>query len=291
MRGRLLAAMAIVALVAVGCGLEGDDAPTTLDVVTSGFAFEGVPDSFRGGPVEINFRNNHTVPHELALIDIGDASVDDFKREFPALLEGGPFPDFFERGTVPIEAEPGQAVSTTASIPTGSYLLFCALTDAEGEEDEGSEGPPHYELGMLKQVTVEEGNGELPPGDGAIVAKDYTYELPELGAGSHELVFRNDGPDQWHHFVAMEFPEGVDEQGATEAFEAMLAAGEDAPPPAGPEPEEIGFGGVLSPGMAQTVQLDLRSGHTYLFVCFIQDTTGGPPHAVAHQMFKTFSVT
>lgn len=295
MRGKAVVMAVILALVGSACGLEGGP---PLEIVAKDFAFEGVPPSIRGGgPVTVAMRNEGKVFHELAFVDIGDASFDDFKRDFPKVLEGGPFPKDFRRGAVPLELDPGESKTTSFTLPAGNYMLFCALTGDPSKpktpDGEEAEGKPHYELGMVvPNVSVEGGPGVLTAKDGEIVAKDYTFEVPKLGAGRRQLVLRNAGPEQWHHLVGFEFPPGTTEEAAVNAFAAFGAAEETGqPPPEGiPEPSEAGFAGIMSPGLSTTFELVLKINHTYLLACFIQDLSGGPPHAVAHDMVETFIV-
>jgi plastocyanin len=269
------------------CGREA----SVLDVVARDFGFSGVGQSISGGAVKINFRNEGKATHELAFLDIGDASFDTFRKGFPAVLQGGPFPSFMKRVTGAGELEPGKSVSTTITLPKGKYLMMCALDDAPGESDKTVK--PHYELGMHQNVDVQGPDTvELSAPGGTFRAKDYTFEAPaDLKAGRNEFVFLNEGPDQWHFFFLSEYPEGTTVQQAEEAFGKLLAAGEDAPPPAGvPMPKDVLDTFVFSPGMGQTLRTTFKAGQTYLFACFIQDKKGGPPHAIAHKMYKAFTV-
>lgn len=296
MRVKGLAAAAVaIALLMSGCALEGG-APLT--IVTKDFAFEGMPQYLRGGgPFTATVRNEGRVRHELAFIDIGGASLDDFRREFPKVIEGGPWPDFMRRGSVPFDVGPGDEQTLSFTLEPGNYMLFCALNGDPAKprtpDGDEAEGKPHYELGMVvPDVNVAGGGGELQAKDGEIVAEDYSFDVPKLGAGRRQLVFRNEGPKEWHHLVAFEFPSGTTEEAAIAAFQAFGAAeGTGQPPPPGtPEPAEAGYAGIVSPGMSTTFELILNINRTYLFACFISDRSGGPPHAVAHQMVKTFIV-
>jgi hypothetical protein len=42
--------------------------------------------------------------------------------------------------------------------------------------------------------------------------------------------------------------------------------------------------------MGQTFTANFEAGQTYVAACFIQDRKGGPPHAIAHKMYKAFTV-
>ena len=57
-----------------------------------------------------------------------------------------------------------------------------------------------------------------------------------------------------------------------------FAAGDDSGPPPVDFSREV-ISGVLAPGPAQTLALDLRPGR-YALLCFASDRNGGPPHAV-----------
>jgi hypothetical protein len=54
---------------------------------------------------------------------------------------------------------------------------------------------------------------------------------------------------------------------------------------------EFGGSGVFGPdGAAGTFDASFQDGNTYVVVCFIQDRTGGPPHAIAYDMWQVFQV-
>jgi hypothetical protein len=288
----IVAAAMAVALGATGCTVEAGPA---LQIVAKDFAFEGVPPTIQGGPVKVSFRNEGKVEHELAFVDIGDASFEDFRREFPKIFEGGPFPNFFGVGAVPFELGPGDEKTSSFTLPSGKYMLFCGLagdpTKPKTPDGQEAEGRPHYELGMvIPEVAVNGGSTEVSAPDGEIVARDYTFDVPPLTKGRKQLVFRNAGPKQWHHMVALEYHFTVSEEQALNAFRASLAPPDETaqPPPNTPQPTENGFGGIFSPGGAQTLVMEIQRGYTYLLACFIQDVSGGPPHAVANNMIKTF---
>ncbi|MBA2624721.1 MAG: hypothetical protein H0U89_03845 [Acidimicrobiia bacterium] len=102
----------------------------------------------------------------------------------------------------------------------------------------------------------------------------------------------NEGPEQVHHAVLFPFVEGTDEAAAEAALNTFLAS-EDAPPP--PEIDlanidSTGDSAVYSGGLGGTSEADLVAGRTYAVVCFISDRAGGPPHVVAHDMKKIFTV-
>lgn len=291
MRLRHLAlVIAVFAGLLAGCARESGP----VSVTATDFGFTGVADTVTGGVIEFRFKNEGKADHELAFVDIGDTSFETFKKEFPKILEGGPFPSWFRRVTGAGEYEPGETVTTTVTLPKGEWRMMCALDDAPGEGEKTTK--PHYELGMYQEITVEGPEDvELPETEGGLFhAKDYTFTAPEnLEAGKKEYAFVNDGPDQIHFMDLIGFPKGTTPQQAEAAFGKIITAPEDAPPPAGlPMPDEDAVVNtfVFSPGMGQTFEATLEAGRTYLAACFIQDRTGGPPHAIGHKMYKAFQV-
>lgn len=198
----------------------------------------------------------------------------------------------------------------------------------EGDDHDESKLPKHFTLGMAKPLTVEgAGEAALPTTQASISAHDYNFDLDGLKAGDNSLTFRNSGPGQIHHVVVEEFPEGADEAAATSTFEAFAQSaqsggppgaggppaeggppatdgppgdpgggpgdavpGEAQAPPGAPRPKQVLELQPLDPGLSETSRVTLQSGRTYLFACFIQDRTGGPPHAFGHQMYKVMKI-
>ncbi len=318
---RLIAALAAITLLAAGCG--DDDTTTTtpsdegdggggaggaqaMTIVAQDYAFVGAPDEIEAGAIELSFTNDGKVDHEVGIAQVGDGGIEAFKEDFPPVLEGGPFPEYMETVAGPGEIGPGEELTTTFLLTEGDYALFCALDGKAPEGDASSttaaaEGPPeeetgepHFTLGMIQPLTVTAGDAdaELTGTEGSITASDYTFDV-DVTAGEHTIAFTNEGPDQIHHGAFFAFVQGTDEAAAATALDAFLAS-EEAPPP--PEldlatTEGLPSGGVFSAGLGQTLDFDFESGRTYAVLCFIQDRTGGPPHAVANGMKKIFTVT
>lgn len=303
-RVRFLGVLAVVALVAGGCGDEEGGAPTPagdggeaqeVTIVAADYEYTDAPVELEGGVINLSFENQGTVAHEVALAGIGDTPVDQFVEEFGPVLEGGPFPDYLDQVAAPIEAPGGASGEATFTLTAGSYVMFCTLTGVAEGEGEKRNGPPHYELGMIQVLTVSGGDAEpqLPEADGTITATDYAFEA-DLEAGDSSVNFVNDGPDQVHFASVSVYPEGTDAAAAEEAFKALLEAEEGGPPPEGvPQPEDVGFSGIFSAGLGSTFQLfegEFESGRTYLFACFISDRAGGAPHAIAYNMYAAVTI-
>ena len=272
-----------------GCGRE----QTRLTVTAHDFGFTGVGNTISGGPVEITFKNEGKADHELGFIDIGDTTFDEFAPIFNKFFEreGAPFPKELKRLTGAGELEPGKSRTTTITLPKGKYLMMCALDDAPGPGEKTVK--PHYNLGMHQNVRVDGPDDvELDAPGGVFHAQDYTFVPPsDLEAGKKTYGFVNDGPKQWHFMYVQEWPKGTTAAQAEANFKKFISLPEDAPPPAGlPEPKDFLDTFIFSPGNGQTFEANFKSGYTYLAACFINDLAGGPPHAIAHHMYKAWTV-
>jgi hypothetical protein len=66
------------------------------------------------------------------------------------------------------------------------------------------------------------------------------------------------------------------------------AGGSDAAPPV--DFEHAFNTAVVGPGESLTTTFDQTAGK-YVFLCFITDRAGGPPHAIAHDMIQEVDVS
>ena len=177
---RILVVLASVVLVAAGCGDDDDDettgaqdttttteAPadtgngttTTADGAAAGgqavevgavdYEFTDAPTELRAGVIDLTFTNDGEVAHEYGVAEIGDTPLDTFLADFPATLEGGPFPEYVGAVAVPATVEPGDTLETSFTLTEGTYAVFCTLDGTVPEEGattttaaaEGESGP------------------------------------------------------------------------------------------------------------------------------------------------------
>lgn len=114
-----------------------------------------------------------------------------------------------------------------------------------------------------------------------VVAKDYTFEMPEeVPAGAVRMSLRNEGPEP-HHAQPARLNDGVS---LGQLNEQLQQEPESALPllsfPGGPGP--------VAAGASQDVTLDLAEGQ-YVMLCFVE-SPDGTPH-LAKGMIKPFRVT
>jgi hypothetical protein len=150
----------------------------------------------------------------------------------------------------------------------------------------------YFMRGMYKKITVTGTGGDVAPtAPVTLTAHDYSFDVSRLRAGTQTIAFKNAGPAQWHFADINVFPKGTTVAQATAALPKLFASG-NGPPPAGvPTPDEVAGSQAASPGNGNTFVATLEKGRTYVVLCFLSDKTGGPPHAIAHQMYKIFTVS
>lgn len=264
-------------------GVDDGGEPTALTLTLDDDGLTGLPDSFAGGAVEVTLTLEGT--REFASVDF--SKVDDgttaeqFAEDILTVFEGNPFPEYVRNGAG-VEAVQGAATTSTILLEPGTHVVW-----HDGAPGEDEDAPPEI---IATVVEVTSGGGDLPDGDGTITARDYGFDVDVSGPGT--LVFRNDGPVQFHHAVLMDF--GTNEPAAVEAaLPALMESEGEGPPPDGIDMEQVDFefGGsaVFGPGLGGTFEADVVEGNTYAVVCFISDRSGGPPHVFAHDMFEVFT--
>jgi hypothetical protein len=301
----------LVALAVPGCSSDdktaakGDEASSSTTTSTTapppvmpGFTVTAreygfdVPAVVEGGVIRMTFQNSGKLKHEAVIVAAGDQGVDRLKQDLTPIVtgEGKPTPAYmrFQGGVSLVPG--GTSEMAIMTLPVGKYVVVCTLTDADTLED--TAGPPpdtaqkfHYEAGMAAPFTVKEANsGTMPPTDGTVIARDWVFEIPALVPGFKVFTFRNDG-EQDHSLAVAEYPDGVDEAAAKSAFETLLSADEEHPPPDSlPTPDDVAFAGPLSRGSQVTFPINLKVHRTYVFACYMADRSGGDLHAIAKHM-------
>jgi hypothetical protein len=276
---------------------------------------EGLPGEIPSGVITVTFQNDSSGSTTLDFARVpDDATEDDFRAALSQAFAGGPIDDVLESVSGVTETPPGTSNTASFEIDPGHHFVSAIPIPEEEGAEEGAEEeatdttdgsaaettgpaeeepqgpPPEAFLVHALTVTDESTGASLPETDGTFTAADYSFEV-DVQAGA-TYTFRNLGPDQIHHAVLAGFG-SADPAVVEENLPAFLASEEDAPPPEGIDPEQIDFavGGsnVFSPGLAGTFDATLEPG-TYAVLCFIQDRAGGPPHAIAYDMFEVFTV-
>lgn len=286
--------MAMVAIALVGCGDDDDEAVEEESVeeeATEEVAESGGSVTVTVGAEELTIEGEPAAGAVSVTIEgLAEGQEVDFTRVEPGttveatveglgeVTEGGAFPDFL------LDNAGVNSAEATVLLDEGSYVVW---TDGNTT----GEGEPAFVAAELEVGPGEE--GELPEADGTFVVRDYEFEVPSSAGESFTVI--NEGPEQFHHAILFNFGD-LDEAVVEENLPAFLAGDENTPPPeplAGIDFEnlEAGGSGVFGPDGGGTFDATLEAGNTYAVVCFIQDRTGGPPHALAYNMWDTFTVS
>jgi hypothetical protein len=299
-------ALAVVALgvVASACGSSAktgagtgpNDATTTsapprpeMTVTATDYAYTGMPASIGAGIVKVTFVNKGAVAHELVFLKVSDNSKT--AAAFAALsgaFEGGPLPADFLAVNGVHDTAPATTTVSELNLTPGQYIALCGDSGVVGSS---ADGKPHFMRGMFAKITVTGTGGTTPPTASAtLTARDYSFDVSQLKAGTQTIAFVNSGPKQWHFADLQAFPKGTTVAQAEAIVPKMLAS--NGPPPAGlAVPETIATAEAASPGYGSTLTVTLEKGRTYLLLCFLSDKAGGPPHAIGHRMYKVFTVS
>lgn len=267
----------VLAAVVVAGGACGDDDggdQATAVTVTVGADGIGVPDSIDAGPVEVTIDGADLDNPEVDFTKVATGTSEEaFVEMISGVVEGGPIPDALEANAGVIS---GTGVQTIL-LDSGDYFVW-------------AEGPD----GILAAPTTVtgDGGGDLADTDGTITARDFGFDV-DVAAGE-SFTFRNDGPNELHHAVLVDFGD-ADPAVVEENFAELVSADEGAPPPEALADTvidfEVGGSGVFTPGLSGTFAAPLESGHTYAVVCFISDRAGGAPHAIEYDMWEVFQVS
>ena len=234
------------------------------------YAFD-VPAEIKGGTIEVTLNNTGKEPHELGFVKVSDGTTAQQFADDVLTPQGAPIPDYVVGAPGGLGGVgPGASGTSTISLDEGTYVYFCTFSN--------DAGVAHYTAGMLGEVTVKgtANTDPLPQTTAEVDASEYKFDVHGLTAGDNTLTFANKG-NQFHHLVAIPLTAGATLDDVKTFLES--SSDESGPPP---DNAPVDFSkeqdlAVIGPGDAQVVSLTLDKG-SYVFMCFLSDKTGGPPH-------------
>jgi hypothetical protein len=136
---------------------ELPEGASALSVSGVDFGYEFDAESAAGGVEAIDFSNDGEQFHQISLVRLADGSpeLDTVVTDFVASSAESGFPDaeYLEEFVTSIFAPPGETSMTVFrdELQPARYVMVCFIPD----ETQGEEGPPHAELGMASEFTVE----------------------------------------------------------------------------------------------------------------------------------------
>jgi hypothetical protein len=256
--------------------------PAALAVTLTESALEGLPDEVPAGAVGIDVRDEtESAGGELNFTQVQAGTTEADFFEFITTVFGGG--EISER----LLDNAGVTGSATITLDPGEYIVWYDLAselERESTEDDL--------VTATLTVTGGDADAELPEADGTITASDYRFDV-DVSAGPSTVNFHNASEQQLHHVILVDL--GTNDPATVEQnLPAILEAEEASDLPEGIDADQVDFefggSGVFGPGSAGTFEATFEAGHTYAAVCFIQDREGGPPHALAHEMYEVFQV-
>lgn len=224
------------------------------------------PVEAKAGVAELVVDNQGQDLHQVALLKLEDGKTfDDYLAFAKTATETDPLPSWAVPAGGPAVAAPGQKASAFVDLEAGTYAMICRIPDAQGV--------PHDKTGMVKPLTVTEGNGEAaeaPAADVDLSLTDFAFALGgPVAAGRRVVAVANKG-QQMHEAVLVKLDEGATAMDVAAAF----APGGSGRPPAMPLGGVVGLAG----GAAQSFPVDFTPGR-YALLCFLPDPASGKVHA------------
>jgi hypothetical protein len=220
------------------------------------------PATAKAGAIELRFSNAGKKDHSAQIVRLGEghtaAEVGEAGQAWGE--KGKALPEWIEFAGGIGTTKPGGSGIAVVDLPPGKYAAF----DIESDADK-----PYAEF------TVEGDDGAaLPEVPARVEATEYAFEAEALESGSQRLRFENVGGEP-HHLIGAPLKPGKTEADVKD-FLKQEQGGPEGPPPF---LEEDSFDtAILSGGESTVVDVRLDSGK-YVFLCFIPDRAGGPPHA------------
>lgn len=228
------------------------------------------------GLVKIRFANTGTMNHQAQLFRLNPGVS--YAKFLADVQSSNPFSAFLVDST----ADGGVAVTGPHSESTvweplqgGTYAVVCLVT--------GSDGIPHFDKGMVAELTVagHKSTQQLaavhPAGyvAGVVTAHDMTYTIPSVIRDGALYRYKDTDAADTHELTFGRLLPGKTVADAKAWFDSFATPGG----PVGPAPfvYDGGFGGVL-PGGGGWLRADLKPGN-YVAFCLVPDAATGLPHA------------
>jgi plastocyanin len=246
-------------------------AANTLNVTAREYAFE-MPTSVGAGVTTVSLKNTGAEEHQAQIAKLNEGIT--FDQLAKALQAPDPTAAFqllnFSGG--PAGVAPGATGTATMSLAPGQYVFLCFVS--------APDGLPHLAKGMVSQlqVTGSASTAQVPSGEIAMAAKDFSFDVPStpLKAGKHSFTLTNNGP-QPHEAQLVKLAAGT----TVDQLKAMLSATPapgTTPSTSGPPPWSPSGGvAAISANAKATFDVDVTAGN-YAFLCFVPDPNSGRAH-------------
>lgn len=122
----------------------------TAEIAAVEYEFQGAPASAEPGILRISFSNDGEEHHELVIFTKKPGTTESFDELLALPEEEAEQKADFVNAT---DGEPGESSYLTVNLKAGEYLFACFVSQGTVGETEG-EGPPHFTLGMKRELQV-----------------------------------------------------------------------------------------------------------------------------------------
>jgi len=114
------------------------------------YKFNGLPDKLAAGVVQLRLTNSGKEEHEMLVLRRKPGVTESFDQILALPREQG-----MQKTDVVTEvsASPGKTDATVGRLTPGQYVVICTVSKGTVGDKEG-DGPPHFTLGMKKEITV-----------------------------------------------------------------------------------------------------------------------------------------
>lgn len=141
-----MAVLTVVSVVLVGCGGAAESTDADVAVVLGEWIVEPEPTSTAAGSVAMTADNQGGEPHELVVVRADDPA--DLPTDADGAVDESQIPEEDFLGEIE-EFPNGEQRSGTFEMDAGTYVLFCNVTEADGEVES------HFVEGMSTTFVVE----------------------------------------------------------------------------------------------------------------------------------------
>jgi len=114
------------------------------------YKFNGLPEKLPAGVVQFRLTNSGKEEHEMLVLRRKPGVTESFDQILALPREQGMQKT---EAVTEVSASPGKSDATVGRLTPGQYVVICTISKGTTGDKEG-DGPPHFTLGMKKEITV-----------------------------------------------------------------------------------------------------------------------------------------
>jgi hypothetical protein len=261
----LAALVGALALTVAGCGDDGSDEPTKVNVQVTekgkGDYAVSVPSEIKGGAVELTLDNStNQAPHEAQLIRLAEGHTLEEAQGFLDSNSPQEIPDWIQAYGGVGQVNPGETGTATVNLDEGHYVL-------RDEAENGAKEAPSIQFDVK-----ETSDSDLPDTDASVTAAttgsddpahEYDWKTDGLKAGDNTITFDSQGEEALHIIVAAPIKGNATLEDVTKDLESNG-------PPQSLDFEKGVQTAIIDGDKKEVTKLHFDAGR-YAFICFLPD--------------------